>query len=94
MKNGDGGRLWAIRFDLATLRTLGDPAPLVERVLTLGATAFTVARGGTLVYMPVSGNRQRSLVWVNRQGDEEPIAVPPDAYVRPILLPDKSRVAF
>ena len=60
---------------------LGDPVPLVEQVLTLGAADFTISRRGTLVYVPVDGGRSRSLVWVTRQGVEEPIAAPPRAYV-------------
>ena len=76
----DGGALWAVRFDLATLDVLGDPVPLIEQVLTLGAADFTISRRGTLVYVPVSGGTSRSLVWVTRQGAEEPIAAPPRAY--------------
>ena len=90
----DGGALWAVRFDLATLNILGDPAPLVEQVLTLGAADFTISRRGTLVYVPVAGGTSRSLVWVSRQGAEEPIAVPPHAYTSARLSPDGKRAAL
>ena len=90
----DGGALWAVRFDLATLNVLGDPALLSEQVLTLGAADFTISRRGTLVYVPVGGGTSRSLVWVTRQGAEEPIAAPPRGYVIPRLSPDRKRVAL
>jgi len=90
----DGGALWAVRFDLATLDVLGDPVPLTEPVLTLGAADFTISRRGTLVYVPVRGGTSRSLVWVTRQGAEEPIAAPPREYVIPRLSPDGKRVAL
>ena len=90
----NGGTLWAVRFDLATLTVLGDPAPLIEHVLTLGAADFTVSRRGTLVYVPAGSGTSRSLVWVSRQGAEEPIAAPPRGYVSARLSPDGKRVAL
>jgi serine/threonine-protein kinase len=90
----DGGALWAVRFDLTTLNVLGDPAPLSEQVLTLGAADFTISRRGTLVYVPVGGGTSRSLVWVTRQGAEEPITAPPRAYSSARLSPDGKRVAL
>jgi eukaryotic-like serine/threonine-protein kinase len=89
----DGGALWAVRFDLASLSVRGDPAPILERVLTLGAADFTISRGGTLVYVPVAAGTSRSLVWVSRQGAEEPIAAPFRAYVSARLSPDGTRAA-
>jgi serine/threonine-protein kinase len=90
----DGGALWAVRFDLATLNVLGDPAPILERVLTLGAADFTISRHGTLVYVPVAGATSRSLVWVSRKGAEESIAAPPRAYASARLSADEKRVAL
>ena len=90
----DGGALWAVRFDLATLNVLGDPAPLVERVLTLGAANFAISRRGTLVYVPLTGGTSRSLVWVSRQGAEKPIGTPLRAYASARLSPDGKRVAL
>lgn len=89
----DGRALWAIRFDLSKLDVVGDAVPLVEDVLTLGATAFTISRRGTLVYVPVRGDRPRSLVWVSRQGVEEPIAAPLRSYINVNLSPDAKRIA-
>ena len=90
----DGGTLWAVRFDLATLDVLGDPAPLIEQVLTLGAADFTISRRGTLGYVPVGGGTSRSLEWVTRQGAEAPIAAPPRGYSSARLSPDGKRAAL
>ena len=90
----NGGALWAVRFDLTALEVLGDPVPLVEQVLTLGAVDFTISRHGTLVYVPVDGGTSRSLVWITRQGAEDPIAAPPRAYANARLSPDGRRVAL
>jgi serine/threonine protein kinase/Tol biopolymer transport system component len=90
----DGGALWAVRFDLAMLEVVGDPVPVMDRVLTLGAADFTISRRGSLVYVPVGGGTSRSLVWVTRQGAEEPIAAPPRAYSTVRLSRDGKRVAL
>jgi len=89
-----GGALWAVRFDLRTLNVLGDAVPLTERVLTLGAADFAISRSGALVYVPVSVGEARSLVWVTRQGAEQPIAAPPRAYIGARLSPDDTRAAL
>jgi serine/threonine-protein kinase len=87
------GTLRAVRFDPVTLKILSDPVPVVEQVMTLanGAAEFSVSRQGALVYVP--GGGARSLVWVTRQGREEPITAPPRAYMYPRLSPDGTRVA-
>ncbi len=69
----DGGALWAVRFDLSSLSVSGGPVLLLEQVLRLAAAEFTVSRDGSLVYMPVRRSRSRSLVWITRDGREQPI---------------------
>jgi len=94
------GSLRAVRFDLKRLEVLSDPIPVVEDVRTVqgGEASFAVSRTGTLVYVPggVNGGQgaQRSFVWVNRQGREEPIKAPLRAYTYPRLSPDGSRLAI
>ncbi len=93
-----GGTLRAVRFDPGTLAVLSDPVPVVEAVTTLqsGAAEFSVSRTGALVYVPGGATGgTRSLVWVTRQGHEEPLAAaPPRAYNYPRLSPDGTRVAL
>ena len=90
------GTLRAVRFDPVKLEVGSDPVPVVESVTTLanGAAEFSVSRTGALVYLPGGATGARSLVWVTRQGHEEPIAAaPPRAYLQPRLSPDGTRVA-
>jgi serine/threonine-protein kinase len=93
------GALRAVRFDPVRLAVLSDPVLVVEHVLTKGSGAaeFSVSPGA-LAYTPGGVSdavaAQRSLVWVNRQGREEPISAPPRAYAVARLSPDGMRIAL
>jgi len=90
-----GGDLWAVGFDLDTLSVQGQPA-LVEqgiRVEPGGAVQFAVAEDGGLAYLSGASGSAYSLKWVDRDGHEEPIAIPPAAYNEFTLSPDGTRVA-
>jgi serine/threonine-protein kinase len=89
------GTLRAARFDPVNLEVLSDPVPVVESVMMQpnGAAEFSVSRQGALVYVPGgAAGIARSLVWVDRHGHEEPIAMPSRAYRMPRLSPDGTRV--
>ena len=91
------GALRAVRFDLVNLKVLSDPVPVVDEVASSGAGVanYAVSRTGTLVYVPGSfTSGQRSLVWVDRQGREEPIDSPPRNYVAARISPDGTRAAL
>ena len=94
---GVQGNLWAVAFDLNRLETVGDPVPVQEGVLTkaAGTANFSVAENGSLVYMPGTAEtaQGRTLVWVDRSGEEEPLAVPESGYVSLSLSPDGTRAA-
>ena len=97
---GENGTLWAVPFDLDTLRVSGRPVPVVEGVLTHGRTGaleFALSKEGALVYAtgtpPTEGFGR--LVWLDPEdgGIEratEPIFRP--RYLR--LSPDGQRVAL
>ncbi len=95
---GVGGTLRAVAFDLDRLQVRWTPVPVVERVVMKtisGAANFSLARDGSLVYL--AGDLQsfaRTLVWVDRQGREDPIPAPPRGYFYPRLSPDGRRVAL
>ena len=91
----DGGALWAARFDVTTLTVMGDSMPVLEQVTFFGATAnLAVSRRGTLAYAPSAGaSAARSLVWLDRRGNESSIGVPQRAYYLPRLSPDGTRIA-
>ena len=63
--------------------------------LPTGVAEFDIARDGTLVYVAGAGSSDtpRTLVWVDRQGQEVPIAAPPRLYSTLQLSPDATRVA-
>jgi serine/threonine-protein kinase len=92
------GTLRAVAFDLTRLETIGTGIPVVSPVVTMtnGTAEFDIARDGTLVYAAggAAGAPARMLVWVDREGHEEPIAAA-DArpYLYPRLSPDGGRIA-
>jgi serine/threonine-protein kinase len=92
---GLANTLWAVAFDLARLEVVGTPVPVVEGVVMAyqGATDASVAADGTLVYVPWQAESQRTLVWVDRQGREEPLVAAPQAYSSPRLSPDGTKLA-
>jgi len=95
---GVTGALRAVRFNPATLDVMGDPVLVVDHVTTIattGAGEFSLSASGALVYLPggVIGTA-RSLVWVDRDGREEPVGAPPRMYSYSRISPDGSRVAL
>jgi serine/threonine-protein kinase len=91
------GTLWAVAFDAVRLVAVGTPAPVLEGITTteLGAVDMTLAANGTLVYLTgsVAAANQRSLVWVDRMGHEEPLPAPSRTYQFPRVSPDGTRIA-
>jgi eukaryotic-like serine/threonine-protein kinase len=94
------GTLRAVRFDAVRREALGDPVTVVDSVV-MGATGqadYALSQTGTLVYVPGSAADQtfpaRTLVWVDRQGKEEPLNAPPQSYAVARLSPDGTRVAL
>jgi serine/threonine protein kinase len=95
-----GGAMRAVSFDLARLEVRGTPVTAVTAIPGLispdGASDFDVADDGTLVHVLGAGARLslNTLVWVNRQGQEEPLAAPPRPYRHAAISPDGTRVAM
>ncbi len=92
-----GGSLMAVPFDPQRLATTGAAVPVIEGVQQSplsGAAQYSISGTGSLVY--VSGSIQSAqsrLVWVSRNGVEQPLAAPAHAYLTPRLSPDGRRVA-
>jgi Tol biopolymer transport system component len=76
---------------------VGVAVPIVEGVLqspSSGAAQYSLSATGSLVYIPGGIQAdQRKLVWVTRNGAEQPVAAPARAYVYPRLSPDGRQVA-
>jgi len=93
------GALMAVPFDPVGMEVIGAPASVVEGVMSStagsGAAQFSFSSLGSLVYVP--GGPQagdRMLVWVDRNGAEQPLPAPPRAYDDPRLSPDGRQVAL
>ncbi len=92
-----GGDLMAVPFDLKALKATGPAARVLQGVRTdstSGGAQFSVSSEGSLAYIPGGTATQEStLVWVDRNGKEEPLPAPSRRYLFPSLSPDGSRVA-
>jgi len=92
------GTLRAVAFDIDRLAVVGPSVVVLPHVQTApsGAADVAVAANGTLIYVPGGGaaGAPSRLVWVDRQGQESPMAAPPRTYVHPRLSPDGTRVAL
>jgi serine/threonine-protein kinase len=92
------GSLRAVPFDSESLSATGAAATLIEGLTVKfpqGEANFDVSDDGRLVYTTGDlGNvTRRLLVWVDRDGGEEPVAAPSQAYWYPRLSPDGNRIA-
>jgi Tol biopolymer transport system component len=92
-----GGSLMAVPFDPERLQIKGASVPVVEGVMqsiSSGAAQYSISTTGSLVYVPggVKG-AERKLVWVDRNGAEQPLAAPGHAYESPRFSPDGQRIA-
>jgi serine/threonine-protein kinase len=92
------GNLMAVPFDLAALEVTGDSVPVVQGVRQTrnSYVDYAISDNGTLVYSPSTsgGGLNRTLVWVDRKGQEEPLAAEPQSYQSPRISPDGSRIAI
>ena len=92
-----GTTLMAVPFDPQRLEIKGTPVPVVEGVEYSAAFAnsqYSVSETGSLAY--ISGGsqaNQRRMVWVNRNGAEQPLSAPPQPYEIVRVSPDGRRVA-
>ena len=94
-------KLYAIPFDLDSLEVTGGAVTLVE-----GYNDYSVSDSGTLAYItePVAAAKSDIetsstapqgpiLVWVDREGHEEPLGTPTAEYNQPKISPDGKFVA-
>ncbi|MDA2924229.1 protein kinase [Acidobacteria bacterium AH-259-L09] len=94
------GTLLAVPVDLGRLEVTGSPVPIGEGIRqadanVTGAAQFSFSRFGSLVYVPgIGGEIERTLVWVDREGQVERLAAEPRFYSRPRLSPDGQRLAM
>jgi len=91
------GNLMVVPFDLAALEVIGDSMQVVQGVSQARYQVdYAISDNGTLIYVPSTstGSLDRTLVWVDRDGKEEPLAAEPQGYLSPRISPDGSRLAI
>jgi Tol biopolymer transport system component len=87
------GSLFGVPFDSRTLALAGTPVLLAEGVPATGGGQFAISSEGTLVYLSIPPPPLRSLVWVDREGREDPVPAPTAGYLDVRLSPDGRQVA-
>jgi len=94
----NAGNLYALPFDPGKLEATGPPIKVVEGVqmsTNTGAAYFDVSGTGSLAYVPgVVEGGNRTLVWVDRQGQAETLPLPPRSYLFPRISPDGKTLAM
>jgi eukaryotic-like serine/threonine-protein kinase len=93
---GRQAKLWAVAFDLESLRTVGAAQPVRDDVLwsIAGYPQFTTD-GDVLAYVRMnqsSGTPGGVLTWMTRQGTKHPLPLPPDNFMLPRWSPDGKRL--
>ena len=87
------GGLQAAPFDVGRLTVTGPPIEVTAAVEqdTSGAPLAEISSAGSLVYRR-AGVASGRLVWVSRQGTEQPVTDVPRAYLSPRLTADNHRI--
>ena len=87
------GGLHAAPFDAGRLTVTGPPIEVTAAVEqdSSGAPLAEISSAGSLVYRR-AGVASGQLVWVSRQGIEQPVTDVPRAYLSPHLSADNSRI--
>jgi serine/threonine protein kinase len=89
-ENSNNINLIAVPVDRETLEKTGKPVPIIHNLRN-----YAVSDSGTLVYLPGAITQiGRTLVWVDRNGNEEAIDVPQRMFVYAHLSPDDSQAAL
>jgi serine/threonine-protein kinase len=90
-----GSTLYAVAFDPERLELRGDAVPVQENVArsSNSAAKYAVSASGALAFVHGGGSTGNVLVWVDREGREEPLGAPPRQYFYPRLSPDGTRIA-
>ncbi|MBI4472228.1 MAG: PD40 domain-containing protein, partial [Acidobacteria bacterium] len=94
------GSLMALPFDKNKLEPTGPPFTVLDDLDTdgrVGLGHYDVSNTGTLIYLKGIGgviNSRNQLVWVDRQGKQQPLPLAPRLFEQPRLSPDGTQAAF
>ena len=92
------GTLLAVPFDLQRLEVTGQPASILEGVVTApgpGGAQFSFSQTGNLAYVAGRAGRQNvSIHWMDRGGKLTALRETPGDYSNPAFSPDGKRLAL
>jgi Tol biopolymer transport system component len=91
------GSLFAVPFDVRSLKTAGSVVPLLAGVMRSelgGAAHYAFADNGTLVYLPGPVSPRWDLAIADRSGQIAPLQLPSRPYESPRASPDGNRIAL
>jgi Tol biopolymer transport system component len=92
------GALFAIRFDLGRLETVGQPVPALEGVaanVTSGGAQLALSSDGTLVYVSGSAAAATNPIdWMTRDGKTLALRAARADWTTPRFSPDGTKLAF
>jgi serine/threonine protein kinase len=86
------GELLTAPFDRDRLEVTGTASQAIEKLPTQlqGLPSIDISAAGTVVYAPTTAVSR--LVWVSRQGIEQPVNEVPRSYASPRIAPDRNRM--
>jgi serine/threonine-protein kinase len=90
------GKLMAIRFDLESMHTVGDPIIILDDLRTegQGAAQFALSADGTLIYERGEHSDIGTFVWRDRRGNVKPVGLPRRYYDNFSLSHDGRKMAY
>jgi Tol biopolymer transport system component len=93
------GTLFAVRFDLDRLETVGPAVPVLDGVATsafvTGGTQLALSTDGTLLYVPGgSGWASYGIDWITRDGSTLPLRTARANWGNPRFSPDGQKLAI
>ena len=92
------GSIVAAPFDLKRLELIGPPEPVLDDVRMTASSGsgyayYDISAEGSLIYVPgYPRPTDRTLVWVDRSGNVEPLTETRRPYMQPRLSPDGDRL--
>ena len=90
--------VFAVRFDLDRLETIGQPFPVLEGVAAssgTGAVQLAVSSSGTIAYLAGAFNSNESpILWMDAAGKTTPLQAMPTNWSNPQFSPDGTTLAI
>ena len=92
------GTLYGVRFDLDRIETVGQPVPVIEKVVANagnGGAQFSFASNGTLAYVHGdSSGADGAIYWMTADGKTSALKAAPGAWGNPRFSPDGKLLAM